>query len=168
MGRFHYQQCWTTSHITKNSIRDRYKPISKNTKTLDPLLYSKGPRVSNCVFRNGLISISDWVFGNVWSCSTLFIMKTSHKSDELNNLKKGGVHKSGTYVMGPRGANRNYTYSKITHINSQEGKSWWLIEHDIQACYKYIKYIIKKTHRYHHLIKKVTCPRHETKMFNWR
>ena len=72
-------------------------------------------------------------------------MKTSHKSDELNNLKKGGVHKSGTYVMGPRGANRNYTYSKITHINSQEGKSWWLIEHDIQACYKYIKYIIKKT-----------------------
>ena len=97
-----------------------------------------------CVFRNGLISISDWVFGNVWSCSTLFIMKTSHKSDELNNLKKGGVHKSGTYVMGPRGTNRNYTYSKITHINSQEGKSWWLMEHDIQACYKYIKYIIKK------------------------
>ena len=49
-----------------------------------------------CVFRNGLISISDWVFGNVWSCSTLFIMKTSHKSDELK--KKGeGVHKSGTY-----------------------------------------------------------------------
>ena len=40
--------------------------------------------------------------------------------------------------MGPRGANRNYTYSKITHINSQEGKSWWLI----QTCYKYIKYII--------------------------
>ena len=26
-------------------------------------------------------------------------------------------------IMGPRGANRNYTYSKITHINSQEGKS---------------------------------------------
>ena len=25
--------------MTKNSIRDRYKPISKNTKTLDPLLY---------------------------------------------------------------------------------------------------------------------------------
>jgi hypothetical protein len=23
--------------------------------------------------------------------------------------------------MGPRGGNRNYTYSKITHINSQEG-----------------------------------------------
>jgi hypothetical protein len=44
-------------HITKNSIRDRYKPISKNTKTLDPLLD---------------------------------IMKTSHKSDELKNLKKGG------------------------------------------------------------------------------
>jgi hypothetical protein len=37
--RFHYKQCWTTSNITKNSIRDRYKPISKNTKTLDPLLY---------------------------------------------------------------------------------------------------------------------------------
>ena len=43
-----------------------------------------------CVFRNGLISISDWVFGNVWSCSTLFIMKTSHKSDELKERKKGG------------------------------------------------------------------------------
>ena len=28
---FHYKQCWTTSNITKNSIRDRYKPISKNT-----------------------------------------------------------------------------------------------------------------------------------------
>jgi hypothetical protein len=27
--------------------------------------------------------------------------------------------------MGPWGTNRNYTYSKITHINSQEGKSWW-------------------------------------------
>ena len=38
MGRFHYKQCWTTSNITKNSIRDRYNPISKNTKTL---LYSR-------------------------------------------------------------------------------------------------------------------------------
>ena len=37
-----------------------------------------------------LISISDWVFGHVWSCSTLFIMKTSHKSDELKNKKRGG------------------------------------------------------------------------------
>jgi hypothetical protein len=36
VGRFHYKQCWTTSNITKHSIRDRYKPISKNTKTLDP------------------------------------------------------------------------------------------------------------------------------------
>jgi len=27
--------------MTINSIRDRYKPISKNTKTLDPLLYYK-------------------------------------------------------------------------------------------------------------------------------
>jgi hypothetical protein len=26
-----------------------------------------------------------------------FIMKTSHKSDELKKNKKGGVHKSGTY-----------------------------------------------------------------------
>ena len=45
-----------------------------------------------CVFRNELtVSISDWVFGNVWSCSTLqFIMKTSHKSNELKNLKKRG------------------------------------------------------------------------------
>ena len=39
VGRFHYKQCWTTSNITKNSIRDRYKPISKNTKTLDPLFF---------------------------------------------------------------------------------------------------------------------------------
>ena len=38
MGRFHYKQCWTTSNITKNSIRDRYKHISKNTKTF---LYSR-------------------------------------------------------------------------------------------------------------------------------
>ena len=52
-------------------------------------------------------------------------------------------------IMGPRGANRNHTYSKITHINSSdlilsqlEGKSWWLIEHNIQTCYKYIKHII--------------------------
>jgi hypothetical protein len=36
--RFHYKQCWKTSNITKNSIRDRYKPISKNTKTLDPII----------------------------------------------------------------------------------------------------------------------------------
>jgi hypothetical protein len=40
------------------------------------------------------------------------------------------MHKSNNQInfipiMGPRGANRNYTYSKITHINSQEGKSWW-------------------------------------------
>jgi hypothetical protein len=70
---FHYKQGWTTSNITKN------------------------PR-SSSVFRNGLISISDWAFGNVWSCSTLFIMKTSHKSDELKNKLKRGVHKSGTYV----------------------------------------------------------------------
>ena len=40
----------------------------------------------------GHISL-EWV--NVWSCSTLFIMKTSHKSDELK-IKKRGVHKSGT------------------------------------------------------------------------
>ena len=37
-----------------------------------------------------LLSISDWVFDNVWSCSTLFIMKTSHKSDELKKIKKKG------------------------------------------------------------------------------
>jgi hypothetical protein len=54
--------------MTKNSIRDRYKPISKK---------HKNPRSST------LISISDWVFGHVWSCLTLFIMKMSHKSDEL-------------------------------------------------------------------------------------
>ena len=42
---------------------------------------------------------SDRVFDNVSSCSTLFIMKTSHKSDELKKkLKRGeGVHKSDTY-----------------------------------------------------------------------
>ena len=34
----------------------------------------------------------------MFDCSTLFIMKTSHKSDELKILKKkGGIHKSGTY-----------------------------------------------------------------------
>jgi hypothetical protein len=51
------------------------------------------------IFRNGLISISDWVFGHVWSCLTLFIIKTSYKSDELKTIKKGGVHKSGTYIV---------------------------------------------------------------------
>ena len=44
-----------------------------------------------CVFKNGLISISDWVFGNVWSCSTLFIMKASHKNDEL--IKRGSTNR---------------------------------------------------------------------------
>jgi hypothetical protein len=46
-----------------------------------------------------------------------FTSKTSHikqiKSNQINFIS----------IMGPRGANRNYTYSKITHINSQEGKS---------------------------------------------
>ena len=35
-----------------------------------------------------------------------------YKSNQINFIP----------IMGPRGANRNYTYSKITHINSQEGK----------------------------------------------
>ena len=45
-----------------------------------------------CVFRNGLVSISDWVFGIVWSwvVQHLFIMKTAHKSNELKKKKKGG------------------------------------------------------------------------------
>jgi hypothetical protein len=67
VGRFHYKQCWTTSNITKNSIQDRYKPISKNTKTLLYWLYSikkNSLEEGFCVFRNGLISISDWVFGS--------------------------------------------------------------------------------------------------------
>jgi hypothetical protein len=65
-----------------------------------PFIRDKGPRYKwvgkslvieflaegFCVFRNGLISISDWVFGNVWSCSTLFIMKKSHKCDELKKM----------------------------------------------------------------------------------
>ena len=51
MGRFHYKQCCTTSNITKNSIRDRYKPISKKHK--NPLLvYSSkkkggGPQIGH-------------------------------------------------------------------------------------------------------------------------
>ena len=32
------------------------------------------------------MSISDWVFGNVWSCLTLFIMKTSHKKGSTNRV----------------------------------------------------------------------------------
>ena len=101
MGSFHHKKCWTTSNITKNSIRDRYKPISKSTKTLlyfsiwssSTLFTMKKNRLEEgfCVFRNGLISISDWVFGNAWSCSTLFIMKTSHKNDELKFLKGGST-----------------------------------------------------------------------------
>ena len=78
-------------NITKNSIWDRYKPKHKNP----PLLYSYKIRVEE-----GFSIFFFLVFGNVWSCSTLFIMKTSHKSDELKNLKKkGGVHKSGTYEL---------------------------------------------------------------------
>ena len=53
MGRFHYKQCWTASNITKNSIRDRYKPISKNTKTLN--LYSIILKVNNW-------SSESWIF----------------------------------------------------------------------------------------------------------
>ena len=56
-------------------------PFLKTFVFLEMGLYRS--RIEFCVFRNGLISISDWVFGNVWSCSTLFIIKTSHKSDEL-------------------------------------------------------------------------------------
>jgi hypothetical protein len=35
-------------------------------------------------------------------------MKTSHKSDELKNSKKGGVHKSGTYDFGPTKGKQEY------------------------------------------------------------
>jgi hypothetical protein len=85
--------------LAKNSFRYRYKPISKNTKN-PPLVYffiinsvEQLHRLEEgfCVFKNGLISISDWVFGNVWSCSTLFIMKTSHKNDEL--IKRGSTNR---------------------------------------------------------------------------
>jgi hypothetical protein len=73
--------------------------FSKYCRLSFSLVYSYLNRLEEgfCVFRNGLISILDWVFDNVWSCSTLFIMKTSHKSDELK--KKGGGHKSGTYGL---------------------------------------------------------------------
>ena len=73
--------------------------------------------------------------------------KIEGQHDTMAKRKKGQIKSNQIkYILfqlwGPRGANKNYTYSKITHINSQEGKSWWLIEHDIQTCYKYIKYII--------------------------
>ena len=66
--------------------------FSKYCRLSFSLVYSYLNRLEEgfCVFRNGLISILDWVFDNVWSCSTLFIMKTSHKSDELKKKKKGG------------------------------------------------------------------------------
>jgi hypothetical protein len=75
------------------------------------------------VFLTGLSE--DWYFPH-------HIFSETCKSNQINFIA----------IMGPRGANRNYTYGKITHINSPEGKSWWLIEHDIQTWYKYIKYII--------------------------
>ena len=60
-------------------------PFLKTQKPSSSLFFLKKNRLEEgfCVFRNGLISISDWVFGNVWSCLKLFIMKTSHRSDEL-------------------------------------------------------------------------------------
>ena len=66
--------------------------FSKYCRLSFSLVYSYLNRLEEgfCVFRNGLISILDWVFDNVWSCSTLFIMKTSHKSDELKKKKGGG------------------------------------------------------------------------------
>jgi hypothetical protein len=60
--------------------------ISPFLKTQKPSILYSINRVEDrgfFVFRNGLISISDWVFGNVWSCLKLYIMKTSHRSDEL-------------------------------------------------------------------------------------
>ena len=54
-------------------------------------------------------------------------------------------------IMGPRGANRNYTYSKITHINSQEGKSWWLIEHDMSSIFSFLNFIIEFVLLHHDL-----------------
>ena len=107
---------------TQSEIDIYIKPISKNTKTLlysrvvlttgawgmdlvssSPLFSTTPPLFSKFSYKSFLFQtksmphapvVLTWVFGNVWSCSTLFIMKTSHKSDEL---KKGGVHKSGTY-----------------------------------------------------------------------
>jgi hypothetical protein len=55
--------------------------------------------------------ISDWVFGNVWSCSTLFIMKTFHKSDELKKSKKKGGSTNWVPMVNPCGefvCNRHY------------------------------------------------------------
>ena len=65
--------------------------FSKYCRLSFSLVYSYLNRLEEgfCVFRNGFISISEWVFDNAWSGSTLFIMKTSHKSDDINILKKG-------------------------------------------------------------------------------
>ena len=85
---------------------------SKTQSEFDISLFLKTqrPSIPYSVFRNGLISISDWVFGNVWSCSTLFIMKTSHKSNEIKKKGGRGVHKSGTYVK------HMYMYMEISIV----------------------------------------------------
>jgi hypothetical protein len=69
-------------------------PFKLNGRSLN----SVGVEEGFCVFRNGLISISDLVFGNVWSCSTLYNENVPQKW-WIKKIKKkgGGVHKSGTY-----------------------------------------------------------------------
>ena len=87
----------TQSEIDISPFLKTQKPSSTNRVEEGFCVFRNGIEEGFCVLRNGLISISDWLFGNVWSCSTLFIMKTSHKSDEYK--RKRGGHKSGTYAI---------------------------------------------------------------------
>ena len=115
MGRFHYKQCWTTSNITKNSIRDQYKPISKNTKTL---LYS-------CVFRNGLISISDLVFGkNKSGLPNAFIWRTI---SNLEKKRKNNEMSFFNHMVGMKTTGEQININPLpqwNHIWQTPGKNW--------------------------------------------
>jgi hypothetical protein len=85
-----------------------------------PVMPKESLLTSSCVGPIGLYS-------DKFLCRIYLV---GYKSNQINFIP----------IMGPRGTNRNYTY-KLTR-----GKSWWLIEHYIQTCYRYIKYIILNVH----------------------
>jgi hypothetical protein len=83
------------------------------------------------VFRNGLISISDWVFGNVWSYSTLFIMKTSTTTKALQKnlftlLGLKITNRVATFIQAwYRQANESSNYIHVpNHINHRYPLFW--------------------------------------------
>jgi hypothetical protein len=55
----------------------------------------------------------------------MFIMKTSHKRDELKKIKKrGGVHKSGTYGWTHRGSQLYFHITRYVLKRRRENTFW--------------------------------------------